>query len=228
MFVRFRKTPTRLQLSILETRRAAGKVAIEHVASLGSVAVPLSVGGRQAFWANLWDRLAGLGNRIGPDDQAKIRNAVHARIPMVLPDEANADEASFWAGASAFFDGAERRARAAREYQEALEEAELLESVAASFAECRAAALKGEWPDRGVAHRLVAAKVGFQPPMPDGTPCIMANGEAGIVRNVKRPNRHDRRRRRGGFRFTPAKAAEGDDIDTLVCRQHGVLPEAAE
>jgi hypothetical protein len=41
-------------------------------------------------------------------------------------------------------------------------------------------------------------------------------GEAGVVRHPKRPNRKDRRRRRGGFRFTPGpagaqKISEGDD-----------------
>jgi hypothetical protein len=86
MFVRFRKTPRRLQVSILEkTSRKAGKVASEHVASLGSVTLPMTVRGRQAFWAYLWDRLATLSNRVGAEDQARIRNAVHARIPMVLP-----------------------------------------------------------------------------------------------------------------------------------------------
>jgi hypothetical protein len=90
MFVRFRKTPRRLQVSILETSRKAGKVASEHVASLGSVTLPMTVRGRQAFWAYLWDRLATLSNRVGAEDQARIRNAVHARIPMVLPDEAAA------------------------------------------------------------------------------------------------------------------------------------------
>jgi hypothetical protein len=40
MFVRFRMVRGRLQASILETRRAAGKVVNEHIASLGSIAVP--------------------------------------------------------------------------------------------------------------------------------------------------------------------------------------------
>jgi hypothetical protein len=82
MCVRFRKTPRRLQVSILKTSRKAGKVASEHVASLGSVTLPMTVRGRQAFWVYLWDRLATLSNRVGA--------AVHARIPMVLPDEAAA------------------------------------------------------------------------------------------------------------------------------------------
>jgi|SRR5271155_5496738 len=95
MFVRFRRTPRRLQASVVETRRKAGKVASEHVAGLGSIALPMTVRGRQAFWAHLRDRLATLSNRIGPDDQARIRNAVHIRIPMVMPEEANA-EAAYW------------------------------------------------------------------------------------------------------------------------------------
>lgn len=37
MFVRFRQTRKRLQASIIETRRADGKVRHEHIAGLGSV-----------------------------------------------------------------------------------------------------------------------------------------------------------------------------------------------
>jgi hypothetical protein len=47
----------------------------------------------------------------------------------------------------------------------------------------------------------------LEPPA-DGTPIIMANGEPGIYRAAKRPFRNDRRRRRGGFRFTPKTAQE--------------------
>jgi hypothetical protein len=48
----------------------------------------MTVRGRQAYWAYLWGRLAGLSDRIGADDQARIRKAVHGRIPMVPPEEA--------------------------------------------------------------------------------------------------------------------------------------------
>jgi hypothetical protein len=61
MFVRFRTVRHRLQASILETRRNNGRVTNEHIASLGSVLLPLTVSGRQAFWANLWERLRSLG-----------------------------------------------------------------------------------------------------------------------------------------------------------------------
>jgi hypothetical protein len=44
----------------------------------------VSVRERLAFWAKL------LGNRVGPDDQAKVYAALHARIPMVTPDEQRA------------------------------------------------------------------------------------------------------------------------------------------
>jgi hypothetical protein len=88
MFVRFHQTPRRLQVSIVETRRKAGKIASEHVASLGSIGLPMTVRGRQAYWAYLWGHLAGLSDRIGADDQARIRSAVHGRIPLVPPDEA--------------------------------------------------------------------------------------------------------------------------------------------
>jgi hypothetical protein len=203
MFVRFRKTPRRLQASVVETRRAAGKVASEHVASLGSVTLPMTVRGRQASWAHLWDRLHALSNRVGADDQAKIRNAVHARIPMVLPEEATAEEAKYWDTWSKSF--AENGARYRKYAADNIERAEIEERVAADFAKNRNAALKGERPDPTIVGVLLAAKVGR--PRPDGTPELLANGEQGFVRTPKR-SRNDRRRRRGGVRFTP-KAVEG-------------------
>ncbi len=103
MFVRFRQQGRRLQPSLMQTRRVAGKVRNEHVASLGSVDADVSVRERLAYWAKLPDRLARLGNRVSPDDHAKIFAAVHARIPMVTPDEQRAiqeenakDDERFW------------------------------------------------------------------------------------------------------------------------------------
>jgi hypothetical protein len=87
MFVRLRRQANRLQASLIETRRASGKVVAEHIGTLGSVDVAVSVRERLAFWAKLPERLARLANRVGPDDQAKVYAALHARIPMVTPDE---------------------------------------------------------------------------------------------------------------------------------------------
>jgi hypothetical protein len=103
MFVRFRQQGKRLQASLMQTRRISGKMHSEHIASLGSVDAEASVRERLAFWAKLLERLARLANRVGPADQAKIYGALHARIPMVTPDEqraiqeANAeDDERFW------------------------------------------------------------------------------------------------------------------------------------
>ena len=104
MFARFRQTPHRLQVSIVETSRVDGKVRHEHVASLGSTEIPPSVADRVAFWQRVHDRLAKLSNRIDPATQGKLRGDIHNRIPMVTPDEqralqlenAEADE-RFWA-----------------------------------------------------------------------------------------------------------------------------------
>jgi hypothetical protein len=87
MFVRFRETPYRLQLSLVETRRADGKVRHEHVASLGSIETPPTVADRVAFWARLHERLARLSNRLDGEAQGKVLGAVHARVPMVTADE---------------------------------------------------------------------------------------------------------------------------------------------
>jgi hypothetical protein len=77
----------RLQASLIETKRAGGKVRHEHIASLGSVDVPPSVRGRLTFWAKLHERFAKLDNRVDAEAQAKILGPIHARIPMVTPDE---------------------------------------------------------------------------------------------------------------------------------------------
>jgi hypothetical protein len=79
-----------LQASLMHTQRVAGKMQSEHIAGLGTVDADVSVRERLAFWAELPARLARLGNRVGFEDHAKIYRALHARIPMVTPDEQRA------------------------------------------------------------------------------------------------------------------------------------------
>jgi hypothetical protein len=86
MFVRFRETAYRLQLSLIETRRVDGKVRHEHVASLGSIETPPTVANRIAFWARLHERLARLSNRLDGETQGKVLGAVHARIENAKAD----------------------------------------------------------------------------------------------------------------------------------------------
>jgi hypothetical protein len=94
MFARFRRVEShlqiRLQVSVAESHRVAGKVRVEHIASLGSVGEPATNAERVAFWGNLHRRLDALSNRIGEDDRAKIIGAIYARIPMVTVDEQRA------------------------------------------------------------------------------------------------------------------------------------------
>jgi hypothetical protein len=90
MFVRFRQTRYRLQVSIVETHRVEGKVRHEHIASLGSIEMPPSVANRVAFWQRVHDRFGKLSNRIDPATQGKLRGDIHARIPMVRPEEQRA------------------------------------------------------------------------------------------------------------------------------------------
>jgi hypothetical protein len=87
MFVRFRKSSRRLDVSLAETRRVNGKILQEHVASLGSITVPPSVADRIVFWQRLHGRLAKLSNRIDAEKQAKILGSVFAKIPMPSADE---------------------------------------------------------------------------------------------------------------------------------------------
>jgi hypothetical protein len=90
MFARFRVTPHRLQVSLVETRRTDGRVRHEHVAALGSAQLPLSPQNRLQFWEQLHPRLARLANRLDSEAQARTLASIHARIPMVNADERQA------------------------------------------------------------------------------------------------------------------------------------------
>jgi hypothetical protein len=91
MFTRFRATPSRLQVSIVETRRVD-----EHVAGLGSARLPLSRESRIEFWKQLHPRLERLANRLDADTQAKVVAAVDARIPIVTIEEIRAQQLVYW------------------------------------------------------------------------------------------------------------------------------------
>ena len=89
----------------MHTRRVAGKMDSEHIASLGSVDADVSVRERLAFWIEIEERLARLGNRVGPDDRDKIIAALGARIPFLTPDDLRAvqeenakDDERIWGG----------------------------------------------------------------------------------------------------------------------------------
>jgi hypothetical protein len=90
MFVHFRETPYGLAMSLVEDRRENGRICHEHVASLGSIETPPSVAARIEFWRGLHERLAQLSNRLDADTRGKVMVAVHARVPMVTPEEQRA------------------------------------------------------------------------------------------------------------------------------------------
>jgi hypothetical protein len=90
MFVRFRRRATRLELSLVETRRVDGRVRQEHIASLGALRDPPETADRVAFWRRLHERLGRLGNRLDGAAQGDILTAVHARVPMPTIDDARA------------------------------------------------------------------------------------------------------------------------------------------
>jgi hypothetical protein len=92
MFVRFRAVRHRLVVNLVAARPADGKIVSEHIARLGSAALPepISAVERILFWHDLKDRwrdlIDRLGNRVTADDRKKVLAAVHARIPK--PTEA--------------------------------------------------------------------------------------------------------------------------------------------
>jgi hypothetical protein len=103
MFIRFRQSRGRLALSLVTTGRAKGKVRAEHIDSLGSVSLPLTVADRIQFWHRLHERLARLGNRIDSEAQAKLLASIYERVPMTTMAELHAeqlknaeDEERFW------------------------------------------------------------------------------------------------------------------------------------
>jgi hypothetical protein len=103
MFVRFRETARRLQVSLVATHRSEGRICHEHVAGLGSAPRSLSSADRIAFWIKLHQRLNALSNRIDDQQRGTILSAVHARIPMPTLDEHQAvqlgraqEDARFW------------------------------------------------------------------------------------------------------------------------------------
>jgi hypothetical protein len=89
MFVRFAQNGARLKVSLIDGRRDGSS---GHVASLGSIAEPMSAAGRTAFWAELHRRLGKLGDRVG-GHRMKVLAAVHARVPIVTQGEAAACDA---------------------------------------------------------------------------------------------------------------------------------------
>jgi hypothetical protein len=92
MFVHFRETPYGLAMSLVDSRRENGRIRHKHVASLGSIETPPSIAARIEFWRGLHERLAQLSNRLDAETRTKVIDAVHARVPMVTPDEQRATQ----------------------------------------------------------------------------------------------------------------------------------------
>src|SRR5262245_32872216 len=90
MFVHFRETPYGLAMSLVENSRENGRICHDHVANLGSIETPPSVAARIEFWRGLHERLAQLSNRLDAETRGKVVVAVHARVPMVTPEEQRA------------------------------------------------------------------------------------------------------------------------------------------
>jgi hypothetical protein len=98
MFVRFRRVRHRLVVDLIETRRVGGKVRSEHIARLGSTALPepVALAERISFWRELKDRFremaVRLANRVSADDRRKALAAIHARIPKPTQADEQAHE----------------------------------------------------------------------------------------------------------------------------------------
>lgn len=83
MFVRFRKTKSRLQVSVLRSYRDEAddeRVRSEHLTMLGTI--DLAQTERVPFWQRVHERLAKLGDRIDAETRAKLLGEIGARIPI--------------------------------------------------------------------------------------------------------------------------------------------------
>jgi hypothetical protein len=97
--------PYRLLVSLVESRRAAGRIRQEHIADLGAIDghwLPAffdvsppdsevwfmhSVAARLSFWDSLEARLSRLSNRASVEQLAAIRETVRAHIPLPTDEE---------------------------------------------------------------------------------------------------------------------------------------------
>jgi hypothetical protein len=171
MFARFRQTATRLQVSLIETRRVDGKVRHEHVASLGSISLSPTPFDRFEFWRELHAKLARLSNRIDAETHARILGSVHERVPMPTPDgqaalqlEAAKEDARFWRSIQdmnlSTAEGHKRLAERAEQKQRALEAIAADAGDRAVAAEDRVARLKrGEAVAGGITKPLDVAAI---------------------------------------------------------------------
>jgi hypothetical protein len=87
MFVRFRQTKRKLQVSLCEARWTPTGPRQEHIAQLGSVSEPQTVAGRITFWKQLDERLARLANRVSPAERDRFREVIATRIPASTAGE---------------------------------------------------------------------------------------------------------------------------------------------
>jgi len=61
MLVRFRATKSTLQATLLAGRRVDGRIRQEQIAAFGSVRLPLTIDGREAFWRALHETAGAVG-----------------------------------------------------------------------------------------------------------------------------------------------------------------------
>src|SRR6516225_7194383 len=87
MFVHFRETPYGLAMSLVENRWENGRIWPRARRELG-----LDRDARIEFWRGLHEGLAQLSNRLDAETRGKAMVAVHARVPMVTPEEQRASE----------------------------------------------------------------------------------------------------------------------------------------
>jgi len=222
MFVRFRRT-RRLQASLIETRRIAGKVQQEHVAGLGSIDVELSVADRITFWQQLHPRLDRLSNRLDAEALTKVLGKVHARIPMVTIEEiralqlenAEADE-RLWRSLA---EAQTERAKENRQLAATIEQAAIEAEARAESARAGAEAAKDR-VDRLKRGEVVAG--GF------GRPLDVERifRQAGMTpADIKRDDAGDRRaRRRGSIRRAARRGPQAAPVSRDNSPANGTAP----
>jgi hypothetical protein len=148
MFVRFQQHRSRLSVSLIRAHRVHGKPRAQHVAGLGGVPLGgdphVATRERARMWQRLHEAIADLPS----EQQVRLTEALHARVPLPTEEERAAAELARAEHDAAFWD---------QMHGHSIKQAESYQQLAALASE--RAAVECELANRAKAERLANYKV---------------------------------------------------------------------